>query len=144
MHLRQQIRDYVYGLLFDNTGAFQNVFKSRVYPVDGKAFATILIYTDSETAEPAGLSESSDRELILKLEVYIKEYATPDNLLDDIAAEIEILLSTNCAPLKQVLSMNYTGLNIEFSGSGDKPLLVGTMEYSINYWVENKNPEGED
>ena len=144
MHLRQQIRDYVYSQLFDNTGAFKNVYKSRVYPVDGKAFATILIYTDSEAAEPAGLTGSSDRDLTLKIELYIKEYENPDNLLDEIAAEMEVLLSASCAPLKQVLSMNYSGLEIEFSGSGDKPLLVGTMEYSINYWVYNKNPEGED
>ena len=144
MHLRQQLRDYVYSQLLNNTVALNNVYKSRVYPVSGKAVSTILIYTDSEAAEPAGLSESSDRDLTLKIEVYIKEYGSPDNLLDEIAAEIEVLLSASCEPLKQVLSMNYAGLNIEFSDSGDKPLLVGTMEYSINYWVENKNPEGED
>ena len=144
MHLRQQIRDYVYSQLLNNTVALDNVFKSRVYPVSGKAVSTILIYTDSEAAEPAGLTGSSDRDLTLKIEVYIKEYENPDNLLDEIAAEIEVLLSASCEPLKQVLSMNYSGLEIEFSGSGDKPLLVGTMEYSINYWVDNKNPEGED
>ena len=44
-HARTQIRQAVIALLKGNTGAGNNVFEARVYPIDDPKLPALLVYT---------------------------------------------------------------------------------------------------
>ncbi len=142
MHYRNFIRDQIYILLLNATAAGAAVYRSRVYPVSKQKPQAILIYTNAETAEPdtIGLSTNSTRELDLTIELVIKDQTAPDDVLDNLAQEVEELLLKDCTLSSDVKLIEYTGIEIDLNGDGDNALLVGTLNFNVIYRVENGNP----
>ena len=145
MHVRQQIRNLFLTRLLDNTGADDRVYTSRVYPIAKFNSPAIIIYSTTETAEAATIGNpgSTIRELTVNVEIYIKGVLNLDNDLDAIAAQVEKLLITECGFVGNISAINYDGFNTEYNGEGDNAFLVGTLEYSVTYWVNNDDPENE-
>lgn len=90
-HARQQIRDYVAtGLTgLPTTGA--NVFIGRTRPLPANHEPALLIYTRTETSKRAvaGRPPKLERITTLHVEGRVVSGGPPDDLLDQIAAEIE-------------------------------------------------------
>lgn len=145
MHVRQQIRNLFLTRLLDNTGADDRVYTSRVYPIAKFNSPAIIIYSTTETAEAATIGNpgSTIRELTVNVEIYIKGVLNLDNDLDAIAAQVEKLLTSECGFIGNISAINYDGFETEYNGEGDNAFLVGTLEYSVTYWVNNDDPENE-
>lgn len=90
-HARKQIRDFVVaGLIgLPTTGA--NVFVGRTRPLPANHDPALLIYTRVETSKRAvaGRPPLLERITTLHVEGRVNTATAPDDLLDQIAAEIE-------------------------------------------------------
>ncbi len=143
MHVRQIIRDFFKLALLNKTDALDQVFLSRVFPVASKKTPSILIYTKDEIAVNATLGDpgSSLRELSVTIEIYSKNVSNPDSIIDDVAAQIEIILGEDCQPIPEILEIEYSAFQVDYNGEGENAFLVGTMLYVCTYSVLKNDPE---
>lgn len=144
-HVRAQIRALFLSKITGNTAAGSNVYKARSYPIESKKTPAIIIYSTDEEAEQAtiGAPGSTIRSLTVSVEIYAKGLTDLDDEIDEIAAEVETILGAECAFLSTISAIEYSGFTTEYNGSGDNAFLVGTMEYTVNYWINNDDPTNE-
>jgi hypothetical protein len=141
-HVRKQIRDNIKTTLtgLSTTGA--NVFASRVYPIQSAAMPGLCIYTSSEQVE--ALSIKPPRGVVRSLEVSVEAYvesATPDDVLDTIAAEIEAAMTTDLTRGGTAKDTRLTSFEADFAGEGEKPVVVGRFIFEIVYSTLETDPE---
>lgn len=140
MHIRQSIRDNVKTTLTGLGITGDRVYANRIYPFLQQVSNGILIYTESEQTEylTMGRPRSQERTLTLKVEIYAKSTANLDNLIDDIALEIENALyidPTRGGVATDTMIMNFDS---DFNGDGDSPVGVGILDVIVKYnCVEN-------
>ena len=140
MHIRQSIRDNVKTTLTGLGITGDRVYVNRIYPFLQQVSNGILIYTESEATEylTMGRPRSQERTLTLKVEIYAKSTTNLDNLIDDIALEIENALCidpTRGGVATDTMIMNFDS---DFSGDGDSPVGVGMLDVIVKYnCVEN-------
>ena len=140
MHIRQAIRDNVKTTLTGLGITGDRVYANRIYPFIQQVSNGILIYTESEATEylTMGRPRSQERTLTLKVEIYAKSTTSLDNLIDDIALEIENALyidPTRGGIATDTMIMNFDS---DFSGDGDSPVGVGMLDVIVKYnCVEN-------
>jgi len=140
MHIRQSIRDNVKTTLTGLGITGDRVYANRIYPFLQQVSNGILIYTESESTEylTMGRPRSQERTLTLKVEIYAKSTANLDNLIDDIALEIENALyidPTRGGVATDTMIMNFDS---DFNGDGDSPVGVGILDVIVKYnCVEN-------
>lgn len=140
MHIRQSIRDNVKTTLTGLGITGDRVYANRIYPFLQQVSNGILIYTESEQTEylTMGRPRSQERTLTLKVEIYAKSTANLDNLIDDIALEIENALyidPTRGGVATDTMIMNFDS---DFNGDGDSPVGVGMLDVIVKYnCVEN-------
>ena len=140
MHIRQSIRDNVKTTLTGLGITGDRVYANRIYPFLQQVSNGILIYTESEQTEylTMGRPRSQERTLTLKVEIYAKSTANLDNLIDDIALEIESALYTD--PTRGGVATDTMIMNFDsdFNGDGDSPVGVGILDVIVKYnCVEN-------
>ena len=93
-HIRKLIRDNIETTLTGLATTGSNVFGSRVYPIQSARMPGLCVYTSSETIEAQTIKPP--RGLIRSLEVSVEAYvesATADDVLDQIAAEVEAAMA---------------------------------------------------
>lgn len=140
MHIRQSIRDNIKTTLTGLGITGDRVYVNRLYPFIQQVSNGILIYTESEATEylTMGRPRSQERTLTLKVEIYAKSMTNLDNLIDDIALEIENALCidpTRGGVATDTMIMNFDS---DFSGDGDSPVGVGMLDVIVKYnCVEN-------
>ena len=140
MHIRQSIRDNVKTTLTGLGITGDRVYANRLYPFLQQVSNGILIYTESEATEylTMGRPRSQERTLTLKVEIYAKSTTNLDNLIDDIALEIENALyidPTRGGVATDTMIMNFDS---DFNGDGDSPVGVGMLDVIVKYnCVEN-------
>lgn len=140
MHIRQSIRDNIKTTLTGLGITGDRVYVNRLYPFIQQVSNGILIYTESEATEylTMGRPRSQERTLTLKVEIYAKSTTNLDNLIDDIALEIENALCidpTRGGVATDTMIMNFDS---DFSGDGDSPVGVGMLDVIVKYnCVEN-------
>lgn len=140
MHIRQSIRDNVKTTLTGLGITGDRVYANRIYPFLQQVSNGILIYTESEPTKylTMGRPRSQERTLTLKVEIYAKSTANLDNLIDDIALEIENALyidPTRGGVATDTMIMNFDS---DFNGDGDSPVGVGILDVIVKYnCVEN-------
>jgi len=142
MHVRQQIREYIQGLLLNNTAAAGRVYTSRLSPVERDGVPAIIIYTKQEEnlVLTMGSPTISSRDLELSIELYVQGNVDIDNILDSLAVEVETLLGGQCVG-SFFQSIGYESFEVEYEDSGDKKSLIGLMKYSVIYSVISDDPE---
>ena len=140
MHIRQSIRDNIKTTLTGLGITGDRVYVNRLYPFIQQVSNGILIYTESEATEylTMGRPRSQERTLTLKVEIYGKSTTNLDNLIDDIALEIENALCidpTRGGVATDTMIMNFDS---DFNGDGDSPVGVGMLDVIVKYnCVEN-------
>ncbi len=135
MHKRQAIRDAfvstVTGLL--TTG--NNVFVSRVYPLDANSLPALLVYTKREASAPdtIGLPRTFTREVTLTCEVYVKAVDGYDDQIDTIAAEVEAALYAAGDFGGLIKDAYLVGTDVNYQDGADQPLASAELEITIIY-----------
>jgi len=78
--------------------------------------------------------------LEVSVEAYV-ENTDPDDVLDDISAEVEAAMATDLTRGGYAKDCRLTSFEAEFAGDVEKPLVVGRMTYEILYSTTETNAE---
>lgn len=143
IHARSQIRNAVTTLLKNNSSVGNNVFESRVYPLSKPKLPAVLVYTKNESVGDKSISypRTQNRELSLTIEVYVKSSNNIDEEADNLALEIEQILSNNINLSGLVKDLSLSSTEIQYSDEGEKPIGILVMNYNILYCVKENNPQ---
>ena len=142
-HIRQQIRERVGTTLTGLTTTSSNVFQSRVYPLENANLPAIIIYTKSEDSEPVviGTNRLMNRELTLAVEAYVKSVSNSDDTIDTITKEVESALAADITLDGLAKDIYLESTEITYTGEGEKPIAVCTMNFIIEYCTNQSSPD---
>lgn len=141
-HIRKLIRDNIETTLTGLGTTGSNVFASRVYPIQTAKMPGLCIYTSSETIEAQTIKPP--RGLIRSLEVSVEAYvesATADDVLDQIAAEVEAAMTTDLTRGGYAKDTRSVSFEAEFAGEGERPVVVGRFIFEIVYSTQETDAE---
>ena len=140
-HLRKQIRDEVVTRLESLPGFTGKVQASRVYAVQKSPY--VIVYTGTEEALSNVIARPSysERTLTVNVEIYSKAGTDLfDTQIDNLAELIEPELDTTPGKFEMCQTWQYLGLNVDYSGAGEKAAGVATLEYEFTYRVAESDP----
>lgn len=142
-HVRQQIREQVATTLTGLTTTGSRVYQSRVYPMGPNNIPGLLIFSTSESSEVdvMGSVGSMLRTLTLTIEGYVKGTSNSDDTIDTICAEVETALGADKTINSLAKNSYLTDTEIEYSGDGEQPVGVVTMNYIVQYRTATNAPE---
>jgi len=142
-HIRQQIRERVATTLTGLTTTSSNVFQSRVYPLENANLPAIIIYTKSEDSEPVviGTNRLMNRELTLAVEAYVKSVSNSDDTIDTITKEVESALAADTTLDGLAKDIYLESTEITYTGEGEKPIGVCTMNFIVEYCTAQSSPD---
>jgi hypothetical protein len=140
-HVRQQIRDYVATGLAGLATTGDRVYVGRTRALPKGHPPCLLIYTRSETAQRAvrGVPPKLERPVTLHVEGRVQTAGVPDDLLDQIALEIEAgiaaLIDYPTAKFFGGLVQNveFTGTEIVVEADGESHNGGVRLEYAVTY-----------
>lgn len=141
-HVRQSIRSNIETTLTGLTTTGSRVYASRVYPIQSAGMPGLCIYTSSETIEAQTIKPP--RGLIRSLEVSVEAYvenASADDTLDTICAEVEAAMTTDLTRGGYAKDTRLVGFEAEFAGDGERPVVVGRMQFEILYSTSEADAE---
>lgn len=135
VHLRARIRAAVVALLKDADieGVGDRVFATRIHPLQRDALPAICVYTAAqpETAELATTARHLQRSLPLIVEIHTRSADQVDDLLDGLAAAVEIAMEADPRfgrlAITSWLSATVTG----FSGEGERAGGLARLTYTV-------------
>lgn len=133
---RKSIRHAIAAALTGNTSAGANVFASRTRSIPASKLPAILVYTSSETAE---VFNQSPRELRRTLSVGIEIAARADDdlddALDDIAEQVERVMSEHQTLSGTASDVLLTGTEITLTKDGDNQHGAAILTYEVTYYT---------
>jgi len=139
-HMRRQIREAAAALLTGLASTGLRVYQSRVYPLRDSDMPCLLVSTDDESIQAEGIgAQQLERTLRLTVRAVTKATANLDDTLDQMLAEVEVVLNGNRLG---GLSLNTVpeSISIAMDDSLEKPAGVATLTYSITYFTAGSNP----
>ena len=142
-HARTTIRQAIVTLLTGATAAGNNVFDSRVYPVDANSLPGIIVYSNNEATDTDTISppRSQTRVVSISVEVYAKVTSNVETVVDDLAVEIEQLIGADSTIGGVCKDTVLESTEISLTGEGEKPLAVLTLTFEILYRVKENSPQ---
>tara|TARA_B110000483_G_scaffold201736_1_gene242938 strand:- start:57 stop:500 length:444 start_codon:yes stop_codon:yes gene_type:complete len=142
-HVRQQIRERVVTVLTGLTTTGNNVFETRIYPLQNTALPALIVYTNSEESEPEviGTNRLMSRNLSLTVECYVKQTSNPNDGVDTICEEVEKAIANDTTLNGLAKDCYVSSTDTEKNSEGEKPLLVTTLIFLINYYVKEQAPD---
>lgn len=142
-HVRQQIRERVGTTLTGLTTTSSNVYQSRVYPLETGNLPALIIYTKSEDslASVIGTNRLIERQLTLAVEAYVKSVSNSDDTIDTICKEVESALAADTTINSLAKDIYLESTEITYTGEGEKPIAVCTMNFLIHYFTQQSNPD---
>ena len=142
-HIRQQIRERVATTLTGLTTTGSRVYQSRVYPMTETNMPGILIYSTSEDSEidVMGSTGTLNRLLNLTVEGYVKSTTEFDDKIDDICKEIETAMAGDQTINGLAKNSFLAGTEINYSGEGEQPIGVVTLNYVVQYRTATNAPQ---
>lgn len=138
--IRQAVATALAGLPL--TGA--RVFRSRVYPLEAADLPGLLVYVRDESVEAISLPAPRTLERRLQLDVVAVARAVGDldDLLDDIAEDVEQALAMPCAALAGLAKrITLTSTELALLDGGDQPLGRATLTYTVDYFTTENAPD---
>lgn len=141
-HQRKVIRDAVVSSLIGATGAGARVYPTRTYPIDEASLPAICVYTLNETSEinSLGAGRSLRRSLDLIVEAIAKVNDTLDDVLDQLALEIEVALGSNFTLGGNAYSCVLDSTKITVRGEAEKETGSAVLGYSVSYRTPFNDP----
>jgi hypothetical protein len=146
-HQRKLIREAVRAqLAAAGTSAEARVFKARVLPLDQDLeLPALTVYGKDEDVDPDSKSTAPRelaRTLKLAIEGSIAVTEDLDDRLDDLAAEIEAAVDKDPTFGRTASDAILSGTLIGMDTSGDQPIGVVILTYSVTYYTQA--PDAED
>lgn len=140
-HVRKQIRDAVVIGLTGLPATADRVYAGRTRRLQAAHEPTLLVYTRAETAQRAvlGRPPKIERRCTLHVEGRVSTAAPPDDLLDQIAAEIEAgiaaMINYGTAVFFGGLAQNVqlTATEIVAESEGERHIGGVRVEYLVTY-----------
>lgn len=135
---RATIRNELKQMLLGNTQCSSNVFSNRIDAYWKEQLPAISIYTTQESAEKRDVSGRSyirTMQLSIEITAEIKQDSAKsiDDFLDDVADEVEVVISQDQSINGTCLASELIGTEIEMSGEPASPIGVATLNYEIKY-----------
>jgi len=144
IHIRQQIRERVAELVADLTLTQDRVFTNRLYTLEKTSLPCLVISSSSDQLEGRSSFDTpakADRNLTLKIEVYVKANEGADDALDAICADVEVAMAGDKKLNGLAIDTSHQLTNIEFTTDGDKPHGLAEMEYLVQYRIQETEPD---
>lgn len=141
-HARQQIRARVKTLLTGLTTTSDRVSSTRVHPVSKGAEPTLAIGVLEEESEVMAMGDSREihRDLTLRVEGYVQS-ADFDDICDDIAAEVEAVISADPSLGIGVRDTVLAATSVGAEGEGAADAGIIRLDYSVAYVTREDQPE---
>ena len=141
-HVRQQIRERVATTLTGLTTTGSRVYQSRVYPLGPNNLPGLLVFTSSESSEVdvMGIPGALMRTLTLTVEGYVKSTTNSDDTIDTICSEVETALGNDNTINSLAKDISLSDTEIEYSGEGEQPVGVVTMNFVVQYRTATNAP----
>lgn len=142
-HARKQIRDAAVALLAGLASTGTRVFHGRVRPLPADHDPYLLVYAFEETIEPSSIGRpiALDRFLTLAVEGRAVSSGVPDDILDQIAAEVEAALAADPTLGVGVLDTQLIAVRINVEAPGEKQAGEVRMEFRVHYRTRENAPE---
>lgn len=135
-HARKQIRDAVYNALNGLATTGSNAFKTNVHPIGEDQMPALTIHMLPEASDLLSRGSSGTklkRVVDLDVGIYVKRVTGYDDLLDQIAVEVEEALQSDATVRSLVKFIYPKETQISLSGEGDKPLIIGVLTFELEY-----------
>ena len=141
-HVRRRIRDAAKLALtgLPTTGA--RVYTGRTRALEQNFQPSLLLYTIDETSDvdAQGPDAVLTRPLRLAVEIAVSEAAPPDDLLDQIAAEVEPAMVTAAGLLSFVREVTLIRTRQEVASDGTSHIGTLILEYRVVYRTRESQP----
>jgi hypothetical protein len=140
MSARKDIRQKIGEVLRGNTTAGANVFVSRTRKISAASLPAILVYTRQEAAEEFNTAPRElKRTLSVGIEIVARADDDLDDTLDDLAEEVERILSENQlladddGSNERCSDVAYKGAEISLTADGDNQHGACVLSYDVTY-----------
>jgi len=142
-HVRQQIRDRIVTNVTGLTTTGARVFRSRVYPLNADTMPALLVYSTSEDSDidVMGSPGVLNRTVNIAIEGYVRNITVYDNKIDDICKEVETAMAGDQTINGLAKNSFLSSTEIEYTGEGDQPIGVVTMNYVVQYRTVTNAPD---
>lgn len=142
-HIRQQIRERIATTVTGLSTTGTRVYQSRIYPLASGNLPGLLIYSTSEDSEidAMGATGVLARNLSIAIEGYVKSTTEFDDKIDDICKEVETAMAGDQKINGLAKNSFLQSTEIEFSGEGDQPIGVVTLNYVVQYRTATNAPD---
>lgn len=142
-HVRQQIRDRIVTNVTGLTTTGARVFRSRVYPLNADTMPALLVYSTSEDSDidVMGSPGVLNRTVNIAIEGYVRNITVYDNKIDDICKEVETAMAGDQTINGLAKNSFLQSTEIEYTGEGDQPIGVVTMNYVVQYRTVTNAPD---
>lgn len=142
-HIRQQIRERIATNVTGLATTGSRVYQSRVYPMASANMPGLLVYSTSEDSEidAMGATGVLNRVLNISIEGYVKTITEFDDKIDDICKEVETAMAGDQKINGLAKNSFLQSTEIEFSGDGDQPIGVVTLNYVVQYRTATNAPD---
>jgi len=142
--IRKAIRYAIANVLKDNTDAGGNVFASRTRKLTADNLPAILVYTTEEAAEEfIQAPRELKRTLTVRIEIAARADEELDDTLDDLAQEVEDILSENQTLDDVASDVILTRTEIVLNADGDNQHGACVMSYDVTYYTKDVS-DGEE
>jgi len=139
-HVRRQLREAVAVAVTGLVTTAARVFQSRVYPVQTAELPGLLVHTDAETDEQQ-LDLSYRREVDVVIEAKARATADLDDLLDEMAKEVETALANGVTLGGRNVPLPLVGIVVERSDEGEQPTGTLTLTYQPTLYSAPGQPD---
>lgn len=142
-HIRQQIRERIATTLTGLTTTGSKVYQSRIYPMQDSNMPGLLVYSTSEDSDidVMGSTGTLNRLLNVSIEGYVKSTSEFDDKIDDICKEVETAMAGDQTINGLAKNSFLSSTEINYSGEGEQPIGVVTLNYVVQYRTATNAPD---
>ena len=143
-HIRTRIRQNLVTTLTGLANTGSNVYDSRVYPMNLDTLPGICVYTPAETSGYLSINppRTLDKVISASIEIYVQMIDTYDEVLDQIAADVEEALYADLSRDGLAQDTRILSFDSTFSGDVEQPVIMGKLSVEIRYSAVEGSPEG--
>ncbi len=135
-HPRKEIRDKIVSLLVGKTDASSNIFPSRVHPVEEQTLPSIQVYANSEGSEIwQEAPREYERKLSLSIQITAKADDALEDVLDQIAIQVEDVLRQDHTLGELCRDVILTGTELTLNQNGDNLIGSCNVTYDVLYYT---------
>lgn len=143
IHARAQLRTKVAELLGGLPTTGTNVFPSRVYPLDEDRLPSLSVYVNEEPSRILTVNRPPlvQREPIVLIEGHAVLDEGVDDLLDQIALEVEAAMAAEVSIAGKTISTQLINTEIELNGDGELQIGVIRLSFRAAYSTFENRPQ---